>query len=467
MKYFRGSVTVFLALSLSAFLLLLMTLLSLCIRTGEYVRFETASDVSLNSVLGEYNRALFDEFGLLYVDASYLRGEPSIERVEDRIDLYMRKNTTELYESENGPWGGLDVKDSEIVDFGSATAGQGKSLRNQINQYGRRIGFSPESEEAVSRAAGLNINDNMQVNLLEYWNGIKETLAGMEKPKIKDSYTGIEKEAEVDDPADIVYGMSGSDILFLSKTEIGSISGLCTDTSFLISRRPVINIAGRVNSSCSNEECLKYLSDKFGCFQKEKGNRVLNYEIEYILFGNDSDSQNFREAIDKLYRIRMSDNLRIAQGDGNLCSDAENMAGNCFICSLNPDFIEPITQSIICGCAFLETVGDMEELLSGGRVPFHKEHLLVKVNDILSASIPSTENSDGLSYKEYLLAMTSELDEIELNYKIMDLIELEIRKENENPNFSMDWCVERIDVNLQSAGSKNNQMNINRTYGFY
>ena len=54
------------------------------IKNAGKVRLECALDTSMNAVLSEYNITLFERYGLLYIDASYLGRKPAISNVEER-----------------------------------------------------------------------------------------------------------------------------------------------------------------------------------------------------------------------------------------------------------------------------------------------------------------------------------------------------------------------------------------------
>ena len=55
------------------------------IKNAGKVRLECALDTSMNAVLSEYNITLFERYGLLYIDASYLGRKPAISNVEERL----------------------------------------------------------------------------------------------------------------------------------------------------------------------------------------------------------------------------------------------------------------------------------------------------------------------------------------------------------------------------------------------
>ena len=66
------------------------------VRNAGKVRLECAADTGMNAVLSEFHRELFERYGLIYVDASYLERKPEISNVENRLRYYVEENTSEL-----------------------------------------------------------------------------------------------------------------------------------------------------------------------------------------------------------------------------------------------------------------------------------------------------------------------------------------------------------------------------------
>lgn len=55
------------------------------------------------------------------------------------------------------------------------------------------------------------------------WHSIMEQLSGMERPYIRNE-KGEWEEVPLSNPADWVYGLSGSDILYLAEVPVGGVS---------------------------------------------------------------------------------------------------------------------------------------------------------------------------------------------------------------------------------------------------
>ena len=87
-----GYLTVFFSL-ICGILLSLILALFYGARIGEVrLKSEIAMDISMNSVLAEYSRALFDQYDLLMVDMSYGTENGNIENVETHFKNYLDKN---------------------------------------------------------------------------------------------------------------------------------------------------------------------------------------------------------------------------------------------------------------------------------------------------------------------------------------------------------------------------------------
>lgn len=109
----RGEITVFLALILSvisAFILLLIQHVRTYVYRSEIV---CAVDNAVRSCFAEYNKELFDRFGILLIDSSYKGPEGGIDNVEDHFSMYLTESlsTGEVYEVSIYP----DADDEVII----------------------------------------------------------------------------------------------------------------------------------------------------------------------------------------------------------------------------------------------------------------------------------------------------------------------------------------------------------------
>ena len=56
--------------------------------------------------------------------------------------------------------------------------------------------------------------------------------------------------------------------------------------------------------------------------------------------------------------------------------------------------------------------------------------------------------------------------EEELNLRAMDIMEMDLRYQDGNRNFAMDWCLERLEARV-TARSGRDRYEIWRKYGYY
>ena len=94
----KGSLTVFLSLSLTILISFSLFVTEIAIGNSQRIRFEAVTDMAMDSVMGEYSVALKERYGLLYVDTSYLEGAAEAVRVTDRFRVYFDANTTKVSE---------------------------------------------------------------------------------------------------------------------------------------------------------------------------------------------------------------------------------------------------------------------------------------------------------------------------------------------------------------------------------
>ena len=97
-KYADGYLTVFLTLTLAVLLSLILTLVEGARINAIRMRTETAGNIAVRSVLGEFHRELLRQYDLYFIDASYGTGNASMDRVQQHLQTYMSKNL----ESEGG-----------------------------------------------------------------------------------------------------------------------------------------------------------------------------------------------------------------------------------------------------------------------------------------------------------------------------------------------------------------------------
>ena len=175
----KGSLTVFLSLSLTILISFSLFVTEIAIGNSQRIRFEAVTDMAMDSVMGEYSVALKERYGLLYVDTSYLEGAAEAVRVTDRFRVYFDANTTKVSEKKHAPWGRLLLQEAVLSSFETAAAQGGKSMQNQMIRYMER---HPENGTEIVAAKEAVSAFSMQEssNALEAFCAVMEQIAGME-----------------------------------------------------------------------------------------------------------------------------------------------------------------------------------------------------------------------------------------------------------------------------------------------
>ena len=131
----KGYLTVFLSLSLSLLTGFLLFLIGNAVNNAWKIRLEGIADISMNSVLGEYEITLQERYGLFYIDTSYRQKSPSLQNMEERLAFYITENLKKKEGAE--PWGNVILTDVSITKAVSAASVKGKSVKRQAVEYVR------------------------------------------------------------------------------------------------------------------------------------------------------------------------------------------------------------------------------------------------------------------------------------------------------------------------------------------
>lgn len=461
----KGYLTIYLSLSLSLLTGFILLLTGLSVRNAGKVRLECAVDTAMNSALGEFHVELLERYGLLYIDASYRGSTPSAANLESRLQYYIEKNTAEVLNGENSPWGKLFVNEVQIADFETAVAGDGASMRNQAVCYAEDTGLAGEEAEVWEQVEAVAELDTQTP--MEQWSALMEEIAGMELPKILNEQ-GIWEEVPLSNPADWVFGLAGSDILYLAQAELSGISTVSVSLENVISHRPVRNRqAGKRSFREDQELFLSYLFEKLGSLYHPVEGGVLTCQLEYLSKGQGADLENVKAVAEQIFRWRFADNRELAFSDGGLRMQAEAAALELLAVQMDEAFLEPVTESILYACAFLETVSDLRTLYQGGRIPLRKSTHSMAVSYVLGGGIYCVGGGSGYTYRQYLAGTLALMGAEELTMRALDIMEMDIRFLSGNPAFSMDWCIERFHGVVSVSNHIGDNYVLDRRYGYF
>ena len=339
-------------------------------------------------------------------------------------------------------------------------------MQSQMIRYMER---HPENGTEIVAAKEAVSAFSMQEssNALEAFCAVMEQIAGMELP-VLEKEDGTEEEVALGNPADWVYGLIGSDVIFLCDVDLSGMTTMQMDTNGLVSHRGMQNTQSS-NRTFSGDTDLfyAYLLTQMGNYGRSREGSALSAQLEYLLAGESSDFENVRAAVAEIFTIRMGDNVRLVMGDGGLYEAAAGVADALLAVQLCGAFREPVIQSILYACAFLESVSDVNNLLHGGRVPLRKASHSMSVSYVTDGSIYFNGSQEGLSYSQFLIGMLSSKEERTMLARAMDVLEMDIRQMTGNGQFCMDQCVERMEIHVSAQGGLDKHYETERIYGYY
>lgn len=205
-----------------------------------------------------------------------------------------------------------------------------------------------------------------------------------------------------------------------------------------------------------------YSADLLGSYvglnnQSDDEGRVLDYELEYLLGGKDSDKENLVSTINKLVALREATNMIAILSNPDKLSEVRTLAMMTFGLTGIPAITLLGEVLIIAAWGYAESVMDIRSLLLGGRCKLIKSSKdfslsLSNIGSIIKGNYGEhvEENGtilDGLNYKEFLELLIYAAPNRDKYYRLMDIIEFDMRKSVSE--FKMSDCITGVKINAE------------------
>ena len=185
----------------------------------------------------------------------------------------------------------------------------------------------------------------------------------------------------------------------------------------------------------------------------ETGRRSLSYEAEYILEGKSSDKENLEAFLMKLFLVRMALNYVYLLGDSEKQAEVSALAAAVTTVLLIPEAAEALKQLVLLAWAAGESIVDIRTLLAGKRAALVKStdtwQLPLSSLLTLGSGTDQSEGSDvsgGLAYKDYLRMFLFLENADDVNMRVLDRIEENIKTEYGMGWFRADQCITKLEV---------------------
>ncbi len=451
--------TVYLSLVFAIVLSLLLALIQGAAAGAARAQSDLVADLAMDSVFAEYNREVLNQYELFFIDTSYGTGFGGVGRLESRLKAYMEQNmdpdkslnmagATTLLKLSN-PY--LEIEEVSYASDENGAVWKAQAIAYMKAAYGGDLISAVKDHLDIVEGNALNIKD-VAAETIQQKEALEEALAAHEIIEYNDeseegfSYQGL---------SDTVDSLLGDGMLYLVLPRGASVSGAVVDKSEYLSERMR---SGRVNRGCGLREGTappngltdeliygEYLMKMCGNYAEVKEGGCLAYQIEYILYGNNSDAANLRASIMSLFSVRSAANLIYLYSDSAKKKQVQTVAT--VICTLLtvPELADVLAFVIMGVWALAEGVVDVRTLLDGGRVPLlkHSKDWNLELSGIFGDLFSGDGKAeDGLLYRDYLrifLALMNRKDKV---LRSLDIVEMDIRQTAGNEQFRIDRCVD-------------------------
>lgn len=211
-------------------------------------------------------------------------------------------------------------------------------------------------------------------------------------------------------------------------------------------------IAGRVKGLLTDEYCVQFFSDFLTPEVKE-----VRYETEYLIGEQRTDEENLKAVVSEILVMRTGFNLVWLLSNPEKRQEAEAMAAVIAGAVGAGPLTGIVSFFILSVWALGEAICDIRTLLHGWKVPLWKsesswklslEGLLQMGRDGQAGA--GSSQDEGMHYASYLKLLLFMKDPREKLYRMMDVLQMNIRREQ--PDFLMNHCAYKVDIRLDNRG---------------
>ena len=441
----RGYVTVFYTIAIALILSLLTVMFEGIKDNAARMKAVCALDTAMTSIFAEYNKALWDRYGLIFVDSGYMSKTSSMGLSEEHLRNFLNENFDEC---RLGISGGKDLlklqcTEAEATAVCLASDDNGAAIKRQavnLMKYHYKLAYSDVVDDWIADIGEHGLSEGAS-----YENAV--SAAGELNAEYHIDYSGW------------LPSQTGGNDISEDTPGIFSILALVTDTDGLSTVKidPKLYAAERkLNTGNLEKETEGETGDFFflreylyrftSNYRNDENRGVLTYETEYLVSGKVSDVDNLSSVVRRIFVIREAANQL------TLCSDSEKLEKIetfCeIVCSLVgcPEAAELLALVVMAAMVSAESIADLRIIMDGGRVPLIKssDQWISGLGLGLFTGYDGSDYTEGLSYGDYLKIFMYLTGENKLMSRFMSLIEMNVRATEGNENFRIDCCFDEI-----------------------
>ncbi len=437
----KGSITVFVALMLTCFFSAVFAWLEVARVSGLKANSEVSTMQSRDTVMASYHRGLWEQYHLMFweVPDGDIPGFSELASLQqaavegNRADLSLRGDNYYVLP--------VHLAEVETTGYQLVTDDGGSAFRAQAAEMMKLTMAEDAVDDLLTWLKGDDIDEgkDLESEALKALDSLESAAAEAAKEGsgsgaiVSGAKASVDPSAEIqiqENPLEWVRKTKNRGVLALVAPE-EEISGKAVDIGDCVSHRSLESGDTLVSADGGLLDDMVwfylYLDKYFYDFTESSADHALDYELEYMIAGKDSDKANLKAVVRKLLLERESANMLFLETDPKRKAEAASVAAVITSVLLVPELESVVEQGILAAWAYAESVSDVRILLEGGKVK------LIKTEDqwhTQIASLPSTvtaadgkQQREGLSYANYLQLLMRTVPNRKLTMRAMDMIE--------------------------------------------
>ena len=482
---------------LSLVLLVIMSLIAAAFSSSRTAaqRAVTASaaEQALFSAFARFDRPLYEDSGLLAVNAGFGTAQfrPGVLLEEAEADMRPVLHPAGILTGWNRDLLGFGETHADITGYSLLTDDGGKPFTRQICSLARerwggdalRIAeqklFSRQTQAEDWAALRERKQREAELETARRREEAKQAAAAAEGGTAENGSGAPDSEeggngADFENPLETISRLRSTAVFRLLLPDAGSVSGYRLRES-TVSARPLRHGMLMVPSASRTGDekllLLLYASSELPCLTDaappEKG---LQYQLEYLAGGKTRDRDNLRMVLERLLAVREAANLAYLLSDAEKSAEADRLAGIVSTLLAAPETEPVVAFQIKSGWAFAEAVLDVRALVRGGKVSLAKtdktwQVSLAGIGTVLFGGQTKQAGEEGMSYRDYLRLLLFAKSAQDLTDGLMDMTEHRMRVLSERSAFRLDNCLDALELETHvTAGSR--IYTIRRSFGY-
>lgn len=498
-KNYKGSITVFAALSFMLIAQFIFTMLevSRTIEVRKALQMNTES--VLESIFANYCSPLWEEYRLLGTSVVNSDGDLSFNNVQAELQnltevnlggreksllagtslltakmtdanfeefllmtddngavfqevvcAYMKENLT--YETARTIYDNLNDMKNAKDQYGDAenSIDSARDSIKEAREEERRIQEELQKQTEDTKKSGKDSSKKKkQLPKMKGTSGGKVRTTSSKSKKVSADETSVEMPEEEENILDIVSETKKNGVLSLVLPDDATLSNSAISLDSSVSHRTLEK--GNSQREGSDDWYLdvllnQYFNNYFSCYTNQKSGHHMKYELEYLIAGKGEDAENLRTVIKELLAVREAVNMASIVTMEDKQAEALAMAVTLVGFTLNPAIIEFVKYAILAAWAFVESVLDLRTLLQGGKIPIIKTQLtwtsnLSELPSLLSGWSKAKESSTGFDYQSHMAALLFLQNNGKVCMRAMDMQEATVCSVEGYEDFKMDRII--------------------------